>query len=82
MTQEGDDNQELVIFTTTHATVDGTAGIGDDEVTLMTCIPNQDVPATELRCIAQRHAKDAGEESHSSVIKTFYWDANTAFPVQ
>ena len=82
MTQEGDDNQELVIFTTTHVTVDGTAGIGDDIATLMTCIPNLDVPATELRCIVQRHAKVLGEEELTSDISTFYWDENTAFPVE
>ena len=82
MTQEGNDNQELVIFTTTHATVDGTAEIGDDVVQLMTCIPDLGVPATELRCIVQIHYYDEQAESYSSEVKTFYWDENTAFPVQ
>ena len=72
----------LEVFTTTHVTVDGTAGIGTDTVTLMTCIPDLDVPAKELRCIVQTHGFDDSAESYTSLIKTFYWDENTAFPIE
>ena len=83
MTQEGNDNQELVIFTTTHVSVDEPDDrIEDDVVELMTCIPDLGVPATELRCIVQIHYYDEQAESYSSEVKTFYWDENTAFPVQ
>ena len=86
LTQEGGDEQDLVTFTTTHATVDGTAGIGADVVTLMTCIPSEwpGYPQ-EMYCIVQVHEYDDYAESNSSFISTYYrsgLDAYTAFPVE
>ena len=71
----------LDVFTTTHVTVDGTAGIGTDTVTLMTCIPDLGLTARKgMQCIVQTHGYDDTAESYSSSIKTYFWDFFTDFP--